>query len=271
MLLPDDERVYAFTRRLGDDELLVLGNFTGEDAAGRAAGGRRRARARQLRRRRRGARAAPVGGARAAADGMTPIEIDTPHGPALAHLHAAEASRAARSCSATARAAAWRRATSARTKAALEERRERRARRAALPRGGPQVAGAREQLDAAWVAVVEHLRGDVFAGLPARHRRALGGRPRRVPHGGGRRARRACSASPSRSIPPGKPEKTRLDELDAVDGPGARRPGRERPVRHAAGRAGPRDRRPCPARTLTRRSRRARRGRRAAGSRGFCD
>jgi oligo-1,6-glucosidase len=33
MLLPDDERVYAFTRRLGDDELLVLGNFSGEEAA----------------------------------------------------------------------------------------------------------------------------------------------------------------------------------------------------------------------------------------------
>ena len=32
MLLPDDERVYAFTRRLGDDELLVLGNFTGDTA-----------------------------------------------------------------------------------------------------------------------------------------------------------------------------------------------------------------------------------------------
>jgi oligo-1,6-glucosidase len=33
MLLGDDERVYAFTRRLGDVELLVLGNFSGEDAA----------------------------------------------------------------------------------------------------------------------------------------------------------------------------------------------------------------------------------------------
>ncbi len=30
MLLEDDERVYAFTRRLGDVELLVLGNFSGE-------------------------------------------------------------------------------------------------------------------------------------------------------------------------------------------------------------------------------------------------
>jgi oligo-1,6-glucosidase len=32
MLLPADERVYAFTRRLGDTELLVLGNFSGEPA-----------------------------------------------------------------------------------------------------------------------------------------------------------------------------------------------------------------------------------------------
>jgi oligo-1,6-glucosidase len=32
MLLADDERVYAFTRRLGDVELLVLGNFSGEPA-----------------------------------------------------------------------------------------------------------------------------------------------------------------------------------------------------------------------------------------------
>jgi oligo-1,6-glucosidase len=30
MLLPDDERIYAFTRRLGDVELLVLGNFSRE-------------------------------------------------------------------------------------------------------------------------------------------------------------------------------------------------------------------------------------------------
>jgi len=30
LLLPEDERVYAFTRRLGDVELLVLGNFSGD-------------------------------------------------------------------------------------------------------------------------------------------------------------------------------------------------------------------------------------------------
>ncbi|WP_299538669.1 alpha-glucosidase [uncultured Streptomyces sp.] len=33
MLLPDDERIYAFTRRYGRTELLVAGNFTGEEAA----------------------------------------------------------------------------------------------------------------------------------------------------------------------------------------------------------------------------------------------
>jgi oligo-1,6-glucosidase len=30
LLLPDDERVYAFARRLGDVEVLVLGNFSGD-------------------------------------------------------------------------------------------------------------------------------------------------------------------------------------------------------------------------------------------------
>jgi len=33
MLLPDDERIYAFTRRHGSTELLVAGNFTGETVA----------------------------------------------------------------------------------------------------------------------------------------------------------------------------------------------------------------------------------------------
>jgi oligo-1,6-glucosidase len=32
MLLPDDERLYAFTRRLGGTELLVIGNFSGVEA-----------------------------------------------------------------------------------------------------------------------------------------------------------------------------------------------------------------------------------------------
>ena len=67
MLLEDDERVYAFTRRLDDVELLVLGNFSGERVTVAARGlGRRRGRgaaspADGLRSRR--GRAAPTGGA----------------------------------------------------------------------------------------------------------------------------------------------------------------------------------------------------------------
>lgn len=33
MLLPDDERIYAFTRRYGRTVLLVVGNFTGDTAS----------------------------------------------------------------------------------------------------------------------------------------------------------------------------------------------------------------------------------------------
>jgi oligo-1,6-glucosidase len=36
MLLPDDPVLYAFTRRLGEVELLVLGNFSGADASAAA-------------------------------------------------------------------------------------------------------------------------------------------------------------------------------------------------------------------------------------------
>ena len=69
MLLPDDDAVYAFTRRLGEVELLVLGNFSGADGARRRRRlGRRGGGARQLPGRRapvrqgRPGRAAAVGG-----------------------------------------------------------------------------------------------------------------------------------------------------------------------------------------------------------------
>jgi len=88
------------------------------------------------------------------------------------------------------------------------------------------VAGRRSpaparQLDAAWTAVVEHLRGDAFAGLPL----VVGGRS-----AGARVACRTaadldavavlCLAFPVH--PPGKaddPTRSRLDELDAVEVP----------------------------------------------------
>ena len=39
MRMPDDERVYAFTLRLGDVELFVLGNFSSADAPAPEAAG----------------------------------------------------------------------------------------------------------------------------------------------------------------------------------------------------------------------------------------
>jgi uncharacterized protein len=75
-----------------------------------------------------------------------------------------------------------------------------------------------KQLDTAWDAVVDHLRGDVFAGLPL----ITGGRS-----SGARVACRTAALTYAAGVlclafpvhPPGKPEKTRLDELDAVTVP----------------------------------------------------
>ena len=82
-------------------------------------------------------------------------------------------------------------------------------------RRSPAPAG---QLDAAWIAVVEHLRGGELAGLPL----VSGGRS-----AGARVACRTaaetgavgvlCLAFPVHA--PGRPEKTRLSELDAVEVP----------------------------------------------------
>jgi hypothetical protein len=83
-----------------------------------------------------------------------------------------------------------------------------------------RVAGRRSpapaaQLDAAWTAVVAALRADPFAGLPA----VVGGRS-----SGARVACRTAAATGAVGVlclafpvhPPGRPEKTRLPELDAV-------------------------------------------------------
>jgi predicted alpha/beta-hydrolase family hydrolase len=82
-----------------------------------------------------------------------------------------------------------------------------------------RVAGRRspapaKQLDAAWVAVVEHLRGDVAL--------LVGGRS-----SGARVACRTAAETGAIGVlclafpvhPPGRPEKTRLSELDAVEVP----------------------------------------------------
>ena len=85
------------------------------------------------------------------------------------------------------------------------------------------VAGRRSvapthQLDAAWLAVVEHLRGGELAGVPL----ISGGRS-----SGARVACRTSAAAGAAAVlclafpvhPPGKPEKSRLDELDGVQVP----------------------------------------------------
>ena len=86
-----------------------------------------------------------------------------------------------------------------------------------------RVAGRRSpapahQLDAAWTAVVEHLRGGELQGLPL----ITGGRS-----AGARVACRTAAETGAVGLlclafpvhPPGKPEKTRLEELDAVEVP----------------------------------------------------
>jgi uncharacterized protein len=86
-----------------------------------------------------------------------------------------------------------------------------------------RVAGRRsqapaKQLDAAWTAVMEHLRGDPLGGLPL----VAGGRS-----AGARVACRTAADTGAVAVlclafpvhPPGRPEKTRLDELDAVEVP----------------------------------------------------
>ena len=133
---------------------------------------------------------------------MTPLEIVTPHGPALAHLHAAEDPRAGLVLGHGAGGGVAARDLVAATKAALAEGVS-----VALVEQPYRVKGRKspapaKQLDAAWDVVVDHLRGDVFAGLPL----ITGGRSSGAASPAGRRrtrTRRACSASPSRSIPPG--------------------------------------------------------------------
>jgi predicted alpha/beta-hydrolase family hydrolase len=149
---------------------------------------------------------------------MTPVEIDTPHGPARAHLHPAEDPRAALVLGHGAGGGVAARDLVAATKAALEARVS-----VALIEQPYRVAGRKspapaKQLDAAWAAVVAHLRGDAFDGLPL----ITGGRS-----AGARVACRTAADTGAAGVlclafpvhPPGKPEKSRLDELDGVTVP----------------------------------------------------
>jgi predicted alpha/beta-hydrolase family hydrolase len=143
------------------------------------------------------------------------LEIDTPHGPARAHLQAADVPAGALVLGHGAGGGVTARDLAAATQAALAAGVS-----VALVEQPYRVAGRRSpapapQLDAAWSAVVEQLRADALGDLPL----VAGGRS-----SGARVACRTAAATGAAGVlclafpvhPPGRPEKTRLSELDAV-------------------------------------------------------
>jgi uncharacterized protein len=149
---------------------------------------------------------------------MRPRSIRTPHGPARAHLHAADQPAGALVLGHGAGGGVTAPDLAGVTKAAVA-----RGITVVLVEQPYRVAGRRSpapaaQLDAAWVSVVEQLLAGPLAGLPL----ACGGRS-----AGARVACRTAAATGARAVlclafpvhPPGRPEKTRLGELDAVKAP----------------------------------------------------
>jgi predicted alpha/beta-hydrolase family hydrolase len=141
-------------------------------------------------------------------------DIETPHGPARAQLHEVDAPRAllvlghgaGGGVTASDLVTATQVANEAAVTVALVEQPYRVA--------GRKTPAPAKQLDAAWLAVVEHLRGDVPL--------LCGGRS-----AGARVACRTAAETGAIGVlclafpvhPPGRPEKSRLAELDAVDVP----------------------------------------------------
>ena len=150
---------------------------------------------------------------------MTTLDIDTPHGPARAHLHPADEPRAALVLGHGAAGGVDSGDLVAATDAALSEGVS-----VALVEQPYRVAGRKSpaparKLDAAWTAVVTHLAGDELRGLAL----VVGGRSL-----GARVACRTAEASGAAGVlclafpvrPPGRPDAPdRLDELDGVEVP----------------------------------------------------
>jgi uncharacterized protein len=152
---------------------------------------------------------------------VTVLELDTPHGPARAHLHSADEPRAALVLGHGAAGGVDAPDLVAAKEAALSE-----GITVALIEQPYRVAGRRSparppQLDAAWIAVVEHLRANELAGQPL----ITGGRSM-----GARVACRTVEETDAVAVlclafplepprRPGKPPQSRLLELDAVTVP----------------------------------------------------
>jgi uncharacterized protein len=149
---------------------------------------------------------------------MTRTTVDTPHGPARAELHcAAEGSAAlllghgagggvdAPDLVSTARAA-----TAAGVHVALVEQPYRVA--------GRRAPAPAKQLDTAWLAVAEQLGESWFPGLPLVFGgRSSGARVACRTSAEGQAVAVLCLAFPVH--PPGRPDRSRMPELDAVDVP----------------------------------------------------
>jgi uncharacterized protein len=186
-------------------------------------------------------RAARAGGGQRAAVS----DVDTPHGPARVHVHVAEKPVGAMVLGHGAGGG-----VAARDLTTVKDVALARGCSVVLVEQPYRVAGRRspapaKQLDAAWTAVVEHLREGTVRGLPL----IVGGRS-----AGARVACRTATSSGAVAVlclafpvhPPGRPDKTRLTELDAVTIPtlvvqgatdpfGMPPPGRNRQVATVAG------------------------------------
>ena len=149
---------------------------------------------------------------------MRLTELDTPHGPARVHLHPVDDPRGALVLGHGAGGGVEARDIVAATGAARAEGFS-----VALVEQPYRVAGRRspapaKQLDAAWLSVIEQLRAGELGGLPL----VAGGRS-----AGARVACRTAAEAGAAAVlclafpvhPPGRPEKTRLEELDAVEVP----------------------------------------------------
>ena len=145
-------------------------------------------------------------------------ELDTPHGPARVHLHPVDGPRGALVLGHGAGGGVEARDIVAATGAARAEGFS-----VALVEQPYRVAGRRspataKQLDTAWLSVIEQLRAGELGGLPL----VAGGRS-----AGARVACRTAAEAGAAGVlclafpvhPPGRPEKSRLEELDALEVP----------------------------------------------------